>query len=103
FGAVFTDSSSLPPPCSWLGFRSLFCFPARPRKTKTQLGKPPSAGACASSPLAVARLLVHASAKASSTFFPPPPTSPEPGDQRTEEGPQLQTAKVDWVPPHQKW
>lgn len=52
---------------------SLFCFLARPGKTKTQLGEPPPAGACASSPLVTAQLPVHTAAKASSTFLTPSP------------------------------
>lgn len=87
FGAVFTESS-LPPPYSARAL-SVFGFPARPGKTKTQLGEPPLACACASSPLAMAQLPVHTAAKAGSTFFPPPSTSPEPRTLRTEKGPQL--------------
>lgn len=68
---------------------SLFCFPARPRKTKTQHWEPPPAGACASSPLAMAQLLVHTAAKASSTFLPPSPHFTGDGALDAEEGPQL--------------
>lgn len=68
---------------------SLFCFPARPRKTKTQLGEPPPAGACASSPLAMAQLLVHTAAKAGSTFLPPSPHFTGERALHAEEGPQL--------------
>lgn len=68
---------------------SLFCFPARPGKTKTQLGEPPPAGACASSPLAMAQLLVHTAAKASSTFLPPAPHFTGDRALHAEEGPQL--------------
>ena len=70
----------------------LFCFLARPGKTKTLLREPPPAGACASSPLVMAWrscLPVHTAAKASSTFFPHSPQFA--GDQalNAEEGPQL--------------
>lgn len=44
---------------------------------------------CANSPLARAELLVHRAAKTSSTFFPPPLISLEPGAPRSGEGPQF--------------
>lgn len=68
---------------------SLFCFPARPRKTKTQHREPPPAGACASSPLAMAQLLVHTAAKASSPFLPLSPHFTGDRALDAEEGPQL--------------
>lgn len=70
---------------------SLFCFLARPGITKTQLGEPHRAGACASSPLAMAQPPVHtaAKAKASSTFLHPSPHFTGDRALRAEEGPQL--------------
>lgn len=76
-------------PALLAGASSLFCFPARPRKTKTQHREPPPAGACASSPLAMVQLLVHTAAKASSTFLPPSPHFTGVGALHAEEGPQL--------------
>lgn len=68
---------------------NLFCLLARPGKTKTQLGEPPPAGACASSPLVMAQLPVHTAAKASSTFPRPSPHFTGEEALHAEEGPQL--------------
>lgn len=78
-------------------------FSSYVQKTKTQLRKPPPAVAYASSPLAVAVLLVHAAAKTSSTFFPPPQFTGAGSPALRERASALQTAKVRCVPPLQKW
>lgn len=72
----------------------LFSFPARPGKTKTQLREPPPAGACASSPLAMAQLVMHTAAKASSTALLPSPrfSGTEPCLQR--KGPSSADSRV---------
>lgn len=87
---MFTDSSSLPPPCSWPRLRSSSVFQPDPEKRKHSSG---STHQPAPVPVHLwpwcSCLPVHTAAKASSTFLPHSPHFTGDRALHAEEGPQL--------------
>lgn len=104
FGAVFTDSSSLPPPCSLgRGFEPLLFSSQTQKNENTAQGAPTSRRLCQLTSGHGAAAGAHSGQ--GQLHIPPSFSSLHRSRSPACRGraPAPRTAKVDWVPPHQKW